>query len=88
VTTIAGAVSLAAGLVLLVIGLADVSTVEDAEPGTEWSSLEGAHDRAPWLTGIGSVAAGVGAVALTGGILWITTSDDELLVAGSLRSEF
>lgn len=48
------------GGVLLAVGLDDVSSIENAPDGIAWSSVAGALDRAPLLTGIGGVVLGLG----------------------------
>ncbi len=78
VVTIVGAVVAAIGIALLVAGLVDVATVQNAGPGTEWSSLSGAYGRAAPLTatGIAALALG-GATAVFGGIwLGVASSAD------------
>lgn len=56
-----GAVAIGGG-VLLVLGLQDVDTVENAELGTRWDDIRDAKERAPVLTGVGAVMLGVGLV--------------------------
>jgi hypothetical protein len=58
-----GAVLLIAGGALLLAGLSDKSTVENARRGSTLADLEPAHDRVPWLTG-GGIA--LGAVGIAG----------------------
>lgn len=77
VLTATGGVMLVAGAVLLVMGMNDVSTVEDAAVPTEWSTLASANDRAPILTGVGFGLLGAGAVLATvGGVLWVGSGED------------
>jgi hypothetical protein len=58
------------GAILLGVGENDLSTVQNAPHGTPWSSLAGAYDRAPVLTGVGGAALGVGLAAAVVGIIW------------------
>jgi tetratricopeptide (TPR) repeat protein len=75
-----------AGGVLLGVGLADVSTVENAAPPSTWADVEGAYDRAPVLTGIGIAALGVGlAGAAVGVVLAVAGGGDEQSPTAGLR---
>ncbi len=81
---VGGGVALVAGGVLFGVGLADVSTVENADEGTPWVDLQAAYDRAPVLTTIGLVAGGVGIAAVaTGLVLVLTSPSGEVEVAAS-----
>jgi len=87
-TTFAGVAVLGAGVGLLIAGLAALHEVEDAPDDTEWSTLEGANDRAPLLTGIGGALIGVGAAATLGGTVWwvaLGARDDRLSVGLRVR---
>ena len=49
---------LAAGGTMFAFGMSDKATVENASSSVRLSEIEAAHDRVPWLTGIGlSLAA-------------------------------
>ena len=77
VLTATGGVLLVAGAVLLIVGMSDVSTVQDAPVPTEWSTLASANDRAPILTGLGFGLLGAGAVLATvGGVMWVGSGED------------
>lgn len=60
----------AVGLLLYLVGDADLRSVENAVSGTEWSQIQEAYTRGPILTGAGitSIAIGVGAAAV--GLVW------------------
>lgn len=55
------------GGVLLAVGVDDVNTIENAPDGTAWPDVAGARDRAPVLTGVGSVVLGLGAAGMAVG---------------------
>jgi hypothetical protein len=83
----------AVGGVLLGVGFADLSTVQNAIPGTPWSNLSGAYDRAPILTGVGGAALGVGLGVALVGLIWglaasgaTSTRDEHLVVDVGLGS--
>lgn len=59
----AGAVLLVAGGTMFAFGMNDKATVENAESSVRLSEIEAAHDRVPWLTGVG---LSVGAIGLAG----------------------
>lgn len=59
----AGAVLLAAGGTMFAFGMSDKATVENASSSVRLSEIEAAHQRVPWLTGIG---LSLGAVGLLG----------------------
>ena len=65
----AGAVLLVTGGTLFALGMSDKATVENAKSPVRLSEIEAAHDRVPWLTGVGlslgiAGLAGVGAAAV------------------------
>lgn len=65
-----GAAMVITGVALLVVGLNDVSTVENASAGTEWSELADSHDRSAAFTGAGiALLAAGGAAAIAGMVL-------------------
>ena len=69
VAGIGGAVLLG-GVVLTAIGFSEISTVEGATLGTEWSTLQGANDRGPILTGVGIPLLILGAGTTLTGLAW------------------
>lgn len=76
-TLIGGGVLLVAGSILFLLGNADLNDVEDARPGTAWSSLEVEHDRAPVLTGLGLGLGATGAALGIAGGVWLSTSSSD-----------
>lgn len=66
----AGALAVAGGI-LFAMGRSDLSTVEDAPPGTPFRDVEDAADRAPVLTGVGGALIGAGVAGLAAGLVWI-----------------
>lgn len=65
-----GAAMVITGVALLAVGLNDVSSVEGASLGTEWSELSGAYDRSAAFTGAGiALLAAGGAAAIAGMVL-------------------
>jgi hypothetical protein len=65
----AGAVLLVTGGTLFGFGMSDKATVENAKSPVHLSDIEAAHDRVPWLTGVGlslgiAGLAGMGAAAV------------------------
>ncbi len=73
----AGAAAMAAGVALLVVGLNDVSKVEDASVGTEWAALQDSHERSAALTGVGLALLVAGGAASAVGIVLILRAPRE-----------
>jgi hypothetical protein len=90
----------AIGGILLALGYVDIATVQNATGGTPWSTLSGAYDRAPIMTGVGATALGLGLGTALLGLIWgiaasgPTSARDERLVVDlgigtlSLRGTF
>lgn len=81
----AGAVLLVTGGTMFAFGMSDKATVENAKSPVRLSQIEAAHDRVPWLTGVGLSLgivglAGVGAAA----VLLLTQREPNQDVAWSL----
>lgn len=70
----AGGAILVTGAVLLGVAAADVASVEGAERGTAWRSVEDAYGRSEAVSIAGGVLLGVGAAAATAGIVWVAAS--------------
>jgi hypothetical protein len=70
IATLAGAAVAVVGVVVLLSGLHDVSTVENARDGTEWSDLKAANSRAPIKTGLGSGLVALGGAVTVAGVIW------------------
>lgn len=69
----AGAVLLAAGGTMFALGMNDKAKVENAESSVRLSEIEAAHDRVPWLTGVGLSLGAVGLAGIgTAAILLLT----------------
>ncbi|UJR86621.1 hypothetical protein [Sandaracinus amylolyticus] len=66
----AGGAAIVTGAILLGVGLHDISVVENAPMGDDWSALRDAYDRAPVLTGTGIALIGIGSAAAVVGIVW------------------
>ncbi len=69
---VGGGVGVAAGALLLGLGLADRTSVESAPTDAAWASYADAAARAPFLEWAGGLALGLGVVALTAGIVVLT----------------
>lgn len=69
----AGVVVAAVGAVLLVSGMSDIDDVENADPGTEWSSLQSSYDGSALLTGLGAGLLAAGGVTAAVGVTWLAT---------------
>lgn len=76
VTMAGGGALLVAGVVLFLVGQGDISEVENAPPGTEWSSVRAKSDRALVLTGLGLGLIGTGGAIGVAGTVWLVASDD------------
>jgi hypothetical protein len=72
-----GGAFLVGGALALGLGLADSDAVANATPGTRWSSLREAYDRAPVLEGLGGALLGVGAALAVTGVVWLTLESTE-----------
>jgi hypothetical protein len=69
----AGAVLLVAGGTMFALGMSDKATVENAESSVRLAEIEAAHDRVPWLTGVGLSLGAVGLAGIgTAAILLLT----------------
>ncbi|HTU58871.1 MAG TPA: hypothetical protein VMF89_10570, partial [Polyangiales bacterium] len=69
----AGAVLLVAGGTMFAFGMSDKATVENAGSSVRLSEIEAAHDRVPWLTGVGLSLGAVGLAGIgTAAILLLT----------------
>jgi hypothetical protein len=69
--TIGGGVVALAGVALLIVGVIDTNTVQNASYPSHWSDVRSAYDLAFPLSLTGAVALGVGAAAAIGGVIWI-----------------
>lgn len=65
-----GGVVAVVGAVMVGVAFADIATVQNAMVGTDFSTVRGAYEQAPILSGIGWAALGVGAAMAIGGIVW------------------
>lgn len=65
------------GAVLLALGKGDASSVENAAPGSTFSEVQGAADRAPMMMTLGTVLIGVGAAGISAGVAWLFLGDDQ-----------
>lgn len=66
----ASAAVLAGGAVMLALGAADKSKVENVAAGTPYSEVKDAYERAPVLLNVGWVLAGVGLAGVAAGLTW------------------
>jgi tetratricopeptide (TPR) repeat protein len=85
-----GAVVAATGLVLLVLAHVDIAAVEDPDgPAPMWADVANAHDRAPILSTLGIILAGVGGAAAVGGLLWAALggADHDEAEPGAMASD-
>jgi hypothetical protein len=83
----AGAVLLVTGGTMFAFGMSDKATVEHVRSPVRLSEIEAAHDRVPWITGIGlslgiAGIAGIGAAA----VLLLTQPEPRNDVAWSLQA--
>jgi tetratricopeptide (TPR) repeat protein len=67
----AGAVAAVVGGALFTIGRIDRAKVENAEPGSRWSDVEGANDRARVFGWLGPAVFAAGAVSIATGFVWL-----------------
>jgi hypothetical protein len=65
-----GAALAIVGAVLMGVGFADASRVNDPPMGTPWSDLSGSASDANTLWGVGLTLAIVGVVAVGAGLVW------------------
>jgi tetratricopeptide (TPR) repeat protein len=72
-----GSASIVSGAVLLGLGQRDQKQVENAQPGSSYSSVQEAADRGPKLTKAGVALLSVGGAAVVGGIIWQLTGGHE-----------
>jgi tetratricopeptide (TPR) repeat protein len=81
----AGAVLLVAGATMFAFGMSDKAAVENAEAPVRLSEIQAAHDRVPWLTGIGVSVGAVGLAGIgTAAFLLLTQREPRADVAWSL----
>jgi hypothetical protein len=69
VVGVSGAIAITGG-VLLGVTASDISSVEEARRGTEWSSVRSAYDRSPGLSTAGFLMLGVGLAGAAFGLTW------------------
>lgn len=74
-----------AGIVMVIVGFLDIASVENAADGSSYASLHAADDQAPFLTGVGFGALGVGVAAAAIGLGWALMSDQTGHRSASLR---
>ena len=68
------------GAVLFGLGQRDQNKVENATPGSSYSTVEAMADRGPKRTKAGIALMGVGGAAVIGGIIWqLTGGHDETM---------
>ena len=72
-----GIASVASGAVLVGLGQRDQNQVENAPPGSSYSSVEEAAERGPKRTKAGIALLSVGGAAVVGGIIWQLTGGHE-----------
>jgi tetratricopeptide (TPR) repeat protein len=72
-----GSATLVAGAVFFGLGQRDQNMVEDAEPGSSYSSVEEMAERAPRRTKAGIALMAVGGAGVLGGVIWQITGGHE-----------
>lgn len=77
VTIGVGSAVAVSGAVLVGLGQRDQNKVEDAPPGTSYSSVEEMAKRGPRRTKAGIALLGVGGAAVIGGVIWQLTGGHE-----------
>jgi tetratricopeptide (TPR) repeat protein len=77
ITIGAGGAVMVTGGVLLGLGQRDRSNVENADPGSSYSSVQDMADRAPKRTKSGIALMSIGGAALIGGVIWQLTGGHE-----------
>jgi tetratricopeptide (TPR) repeat protein len=75
ILTVGGGVLAVTGAVFLGYALAEKSTLEDIPRDTVWADVAGRHDSVTALSAAGIVMLGLGAAALTAGLVWLFTGD-------------
>jgi hypothetical protein len=93
VVGVSGAFAITGG-VLLAVTASDISSVEDARRGTEWSSVRSTYERSPGLSTAGFLMAGAGLAGVAVGLtiaFWPSSEEAELSIAPgavSLRARY
>lgn len=86
----AGGAMAVAGGVFVVLALDAKSNVEEAAPGTPWSSVESDHDHVPTYSAVGFSLVGVGVIAVAAGLVWkyalAGNSEDALVLEATAAS--
>jgi hypothetical protein len=59
------------------MSLSDVSDVESAPQGSQWSDFEGTHESTATRSAVGIAMLAAGAVGVTVGIVWAATAGPE-----------
>ena len=77
ITIGAGGATLVAGAVLFGLGQRDQNKVENAEPGSSYSSVQEMAERGPRRTKAGIALMSVGGAAVIGGVVWQLTGGHE-----------
>lgn len=72
-----GSATLVTGAVLFGLGQRDQKMVEDAEPGSSYSSVQEMAERAPRRTKAGIALMAVGGAGVLGGVIWQITGGHE-----------
>lgn len=86
VTSAAGVLVAASGVVMIVAASSDAAVVHDASDGTRWADVSDRADRAPGLFLAGQVVLGVGVAAIGAGLgWWILGSRDDESTAARVR---
>lgn len=83
------AAALIAGIVLLAIGVADISALMGTPPETRlWSDVASDRDRAYALEGIGGAAIGLGAIGVSIGVAWIAGGESNVAATARVRARW
>lgn len=77
ITIGAGSATLVAGAVLFGLGQRDQNAVENAEPGSSYSSVQEMAERGPRRSKAGIALMSVGGAAVVGGVVWQLTGGHE-----------
>jgi tetratricopeptide (TPR) repeat protein len=77
ITIGAGSATLVTGAVLFGLGQRDQKNVEDAPPGSSYSTVQDMAERGPKRTKAGIALMGVGGAAVIGGVIWQLTGGHE-----------
>ncbi|MCA9610536.1 MAG: hypothetical protein KC619_33300 [Myxococcales bacterium] len=87
--TIGGAVGFLVGVAVLVAGIAEYYTVQNAPADptnrTEWAELSGPYAITQPLQGVGYAVMGVGAALTIGGAIWLTQGEEAPRPSALLR---